>query len=157
MDKLLKLLGTNARLTDAQLASMLNISENEVKQRIATLEKCGAIRAYKALIDWDKTDVERVTAVIELKVIPRRDVGFEGIAEQIMAFDEVESVYLMSGGYDLSVRVVGRTFQEIANFVARRLAPLDSVQSTATHFILRRYKEEHVPFLDEAKDERGML
>ncbi len=157
MDKLLKLLGTNARLTDAQLASMLNVSEDEVRSRIATLEKCGAIRAYRALIDWDKTDVERVTAVIELKVIPRRDVGFEGIAEQIMAFDEVESVYLMSGGYDLSVRVIGRTFQEIANFVARRLAPLDSVQSTATHFILRRYKESHVPFLDEAKDERGML
>ena len=157
MDKLLKLLDSNARLTDAQLAAMLNVTEEEVRSRITALEKCGAVRAYKALIDWDKTDVERVTAVIELKVIPRRDVGFEGIAEQIMAFDEVESVYLMSGGYDLSVRVNGRTFQEIAAFVARRLAPLESVQSTATHFVLRRYKESHVPFLGEAKDERGML
>lgn len=157
MDKLLKLLDTNARLTNAQLAAMLNITEDEVARRITALEKCGAIRAYKALVDWDKTDRDNVTAIIELKVIPRRDVGFEGIAEQIMAFDEVESVYLMSGGYDLSVRVTGRTFQEIAAFVARRLAPLDSVQSTATHFVLRRYKESHVAFLGETKDERGML
>ena len=157
MDKLLKLLDSNARLTDAQLAAMLDISEAEVHERITALEKCGAIRAYKALIDWDKTDRDSVTAIIEMKVIPRRDIGFEGIAEQIMAFDEVESVYLMSGGYDLSVRVNGRTFQEIAAFVARRLAPLESVQSTATHFVLRRYKESHVPFLDEAKDERGLL
>ncbi len=157
MDKLLKLLDANARLTDEQLAAMLNVTEDEVRARINELEKTGAIRAYKALIDWDKTDRDSVTAIIELKVIPRRDVGFEGIAEQIMAFEEVESVYLMSGGYDLSVRVNGRTFQEIAAFVARRLAPLESVQSTATHFVLRRYKENHVAFLDETRDERGML
>ncbi len=157
MDKLLKLLDANARLTDAQLAAMLGTTEEDIRARIAELEKTGAIRAYKALVDWDKTDRACVTAIIELKVIPRRDVGFEGIAEQIMAFDEVESVYLMSGGYDLSVRVNGRTFQEIAAFVARRLAPLESVQSTATHFVLRRYKESHVPFLEETPDERGML
>ena len=157
MDKLLKLLDSNARLTDTQLATMLDISEAEVRAQIAKLEKEGAIRAYKAVVDWDKTDRECVTAIIELKVTPRRDVGFEGIAEQIMAFEEVESVYLMSGGYDLSVRVTGRSFQEIAAFVAKRLAPLDSVISTATHFVLRRYKESNVMFLGDNQDERGYI
>lgn len=157
MDKLLKLLDSNARLTDEQLAAMLNISEDEVRAQIAKLEKDGAIRAYKAVVDWDKTDRNCVTAIIELKVTPRRDVGFEGIAEQIMAFEEVESVYLMSGGYDLSVRVTGRSFQEIAAFVAKRLAPLESVISTATHFVLRRYKESNVMFLGENQDERGYI
>ncbi len=157
MDKLLKLLDSNARLTDEQLATMLDIPEAEVRAQIAKLEKDGAIRAYKAIVDWDKTDRECVTAIIELKVTPRRDVGFEGIAEQIMAFEEVESVYLMSGGYDLSVRVTGRSFQEIAAFVAKRLAPLDSVISTATHFVLRRYKESNVMFLGDNQDERGYI
>ena len=157
MDKLLKLLDSNARLTDEQLATMLDISESQVREQISKLEKDGAIRAYKAVVDWDKTDRACVTAIIELKVTPRRDVGFEGIAEQIMAFEEVESVYLMSGGYDLSVRVTGRTFQEIAAFVAKRLAPLESVISTATHFVLRRYKESNVMFLGENQDERGFI
>ena len=157
MEKLLKLLDSNARLTNEQLATMLNISVDEVRAQIASLEKSGAIRAYKAVVDWDKTDRNCVTAIIELKVTPRRDVGFEGIAEQIMAFEEVESVYLMSGGYDLSVRVTGRSFQEIAAFVAKRLAPLESVISTATHFVLRRYKESNVMFLGENQDERGYI
>ncbi len=157
MDKLLKLLDENARLTDAQLATMLNISEEEVCRQMAALEKSGAIRAYKAVVDWDKTDRQLVTAIIELKVTPRRDVGFEGIAEQVMAFEEVESVYLMSGGYDLSVRVNGRSFQDIAAFVAKRLSTLDSVISTATHFVLRRYKENGVMFLGENHDERGLM
>lgn len=157
MDELLKLLDNDARLTNEQLAIMLNCSEEEIRGRIAALEKSGALRAYKAVIDWDKTNRHRVTAIIELKVIPRPDVGFEAIAEQIADFKEVESVYLMSGGYDLSVRVNGHSFQEIAAFVAKRLATLDSVQSTATHFILRRYKESQVPFCDKAIDERGLF
>ena len=157
MDALLKLLDNDARLTNEQLAVMLGCTEEEVRARIAALERSGAVRAYKAVIDWDKTDRNRVTAIIELKVVPRPDVGFEAIAEQIADFEEVESVYLMSGGYDLSVRVNGHSFQEIAAFVARRLATLDSVQSTATHFILRRYKESHVPFCDKGVDERGLF
>lgn len=157
MDALLKLLDNDARLTNEQLAVMLGCSEEEVRARIAALEKAGALRAYKAVIDWDKTDRDRVTAIIELKVVPRPDVGFEAIAEQIADFKEVESVYLMSGGYDLSVRVNGHSFQEIAAFVAKRLATLDSVQSTATHFILRRYKESQVPFCDKDVDERGFF
>ena len=157
MDKLLNLLDSNARLTDAQLATMLDRREEDVRRQIAELEKSGALRAYKAIIDWDKTERQYVTAIIELKVTPRRDVGFEGIAEQVMAFEEVESVYLMSGGYDLSVRVNGRSFQDIAAFVAKRLSTLDSVISTATHFVLRRYKENNVMFLGENQDERGIM
>ncbi len=156
MDKLLKLLDTNARLTNAQLAVMLDTTEDAVAAQIAAWEKSGVIRAYKALIDWDRTDREYVTAVIELRVTPKKDLGFEGIAETIMRFEEVETVYLMSGGYDLSVIVNGRTFKEVAMFVARRLSPLDSVISTATHFVLRRYKEKGVLFLGEEKDERGV-
>ena len=156
MDKLLKLLDTNARLTNAQLAVMLDTTEESVRAQIAGLEKSGVIRAYKALIDWDRTDREYVTAIIELRVTPKRDLGFEGIAETIMRFEEVESVYLMSGGYDLSVVVTGRTFKEVAMCVAKRLSTLDSVISTATHFVLRRYKEKGVLFLTEDKDERGI-
>lgn len=156
MDKLLKLLDTNARLTNAQLAVMLGTTEAEVQAQIADLERSGVVRAYKALIDWDRTEREYVTAIIELRVMPKRDLGFEEIAETVMRFEEVESVYLMSGGYDLSVVVNGRTFKDVAMFVAKRLSPLDSVISTATHFVLRRYKEKGVLFLGEEKDERGI-
>ena len=157
MDKLLKLLDTNARMTDAQLAVMLGRTEKEVRAQIDAWERAGVIRAYKALIDWDRTDREYVTALIELKVTPKRDRGFEELAEQIARFDEVESIYLMSGGYDFAITVTGRTFKDVAMFVSKRLAPLDSVISTATHFVLRRYKEHDVLFLGEEKDERGAL
>ena len=155
MDKLLKLLDTDARLTVAQMAAMLNTTEADVEAQMAKLEQDGVIRAYKALIDWERTDREYVTAVIELRVTPKRDYGFESIAETVMRFDEVESVYLMSGGYDLLVTVTGRTFKEVSMFVAKRLSTLDSVISTATHFVLRRYKDSGVMFLGEHKDERG--
>ncbi len=154
MERLLELLDNNARLTTEQLAVMLDTTEDEVAEQIATLEKSGAIRGYKALIDWDRTDREYVTAIIELRVTPKRDSGFESIAQSIMRLEEVESVYLMSGGYDLSVVVTGRTFQEIAMFVAKRLSSMDAVLSTATHFVLRRYKDRGVMFLDEPRDER---
>ena len=157
MDKLLKLLDTNARLTNAQLAVMLDRPEAEVAAQIAALERSGVIRAYKALIDWDRTDREAVTALIEVKVTPQRGDGFDRVAERIYQYDEVESVYLMSGGYDLSVFVNGRTFRDVAMFVAKRLSTLDSVLSTATHFVLRRYKDNGVMFLGDEKDERGAL
>ena len=157
MKTLLKLLDGNARLTNAQLATMLGTTEQQVAEQIAALEKSGVIRAYKAVVDWDKTDREYVTAMIELRVTPRKDLGFEAIAETIMRFEEVESVYLMSGGYDLAVRVTGRTFQDVATFVSHRLATLDSVVSTATHFVLRRYKDAGVMYGGQHKDERGAL
>lgn len=154
MDKLLNLLDNNARLSTAQLATMLGRTEKEVADQMADMEQKGVIRGYKALIDWERTDREYVTAIIELRVSPKRDSGFESIAQSIMRLEEVESVYLMSGGYDLSVVVSGRTFQEVAMFVAKRLSPMDAVLSTATHFVLRRYKDRGVMFLDEVRDER---
>ena len=157
MDKLLKLLDTNARLTNAQLAVMLDTTEEAVAAQIADWERSGVIRAYKALIDWDRTDREYVTAIIELRVTPKRDLGFEGIAETVMRFEEVESVYLMSGAFDLSVFVNGRTFRDVAMFVAKRLSTLDSVLSTATHFVLRTYKKDGVLYGLEPTDERELL
>lgn len=154
MDKLLKLLDTNARLSNAELAVMTGSTEDAVAKQIAVWEKDGVIRAYKALVDWDRTDREYVTAIIELRVTPKRDAGFEAIAQTIAAWEEVESIYLMSGGYDFSIVVTGRTFKEVAMFVANRLSTLDSVVSTATHFVLRRYKEKNVMYAAEEKDER---
>lgn len=157
MEKLLRLLEKNARLSNAELAVMLNTDEETVAKEIAALEKEGVIRGYKALIDWDRTDREYVTALIELRITPKKDTGFDGIAEKIMKFEEVETICLMSGGFDLMVMVNGRTFKDVAMFVAKRLSSLDSVVSTATHFVLRRYKEKNVLFLSEEKDERSAL
>jgi DNA-binding Lrp family transcriptional regulator len=157
MDKLLKLMDENARLTNEQLAVMLNMSEQEVAARIAEMEAAGLIRGYKPLIDWDQTDGERVTAVIDLQIAPSKDKGFDALAETITAFDEVESVTLMSGGHDLSVKIAGRTFRDVAMFVAKRLSPIDGVLATATHFVLKTYKERGVLFVDEEKDERGQI
>ncbi len=155
MDRLLTLLDENARLSAAQLAVMLNKTESEVAEAIAAYEKEGIIRGYKALINWEKVDENKASALIELRVSPKRDRGFDEIANRIMQFEEVESVYLMSGGYDLAVKVHGRSMQEIAMFVMRRLSTLDSVLSTATHFILTRYKDGGVILNpDEDKDER---
>lgn len=157
MDKLLSLIEENARLTDEQIASMLNRDIAEVKHEIRQYEKSGIIKGYKALIDWDKVDKDVITALIEVRVSPQRDSGFEQVAERIMQFEEVNSVYLMSGGFDLTVIVSGKSFKEVAMFVAERLSPLDNVLSTATHFILRKYKDRGVLFGSEKPDERGKL
>lgn len=155
--KLLKLLQKNARYTSAELAVMLGISENEVKAQVEALEKDGLIRGYKAVIDWEKLDTTYVSALIELKVSPQADYGFEEIAKRVMMYPEVESVYLMSGGFDLCVMVKSKTFQQVAMFVAKELSTIDAVVSTATHFVLRRYKELDVILCDEQKDDRGRL
>ena len=155
MDQLLSLISENARMTTAQLAAMLNLPEAEVAEQISRYEKEGVIRGYKALINWDKVDKNKASALIELRVSPKRDSGFDEIAERIMQFDEVESVYLMSGGFDLAVMVHGKSMQEIAAFVMRRLATMDSVLSTATHFVLTRYKDGGVVLnADRESDER---
>lgn len=155
MDKLISLLSENARLSNAQLASALGRTEEEVKDHIEQLEKAGVIRGYQAIVDWDHTDRDYVTAIIELRVTPKRDEGFDEIAETIMQFEEVENISLMSGSYDFHILVRGRTFQEVAMFVARRLSTLEGVVSTSTSFVLRRYKERNVIFLGEKQDERG--
>ncbi len=156
--KLLQLLEENARLSNKQLAVMLNCTEEEVEAAIADYESRGILKGYKALVNWEKADENHATALIELKVTPKRESGFDEIADRVMAFDEVESVRLMSGGFDLAVTVSGKSMQDIALFVARRLSPLDGVLATSTHFVLTRYKEGGVSFKDDEIDERrGML
>ncbi len=154
MEKLLALLEQNPRLTNAELAVMLGVSEVEVKKSIDELEASGIVKGYRAIVNKDKIDNGNVTALIEIKVHPKSDRGFEEIAERIACFDEVESVYLMSGGYDLCVLVNDKSFQEVALFVARRLSTLEDVLSTATHFILKRYKEQDVIMFETPKDDR---
>ena len=156
MSQLISLLEENSRLTNAQLAVMLDISEEEVAEQIRQYESDGILIGYTAVIDKERLDKEYVEAYIELKVTPKRDHGFDEIAVKVAAYDEVKDVYLMSGGYDLIVVVTGTNFKDIAMFVARRLSTLDSVESTATHFLLKRYKE-HGVLLDTAeKDERSV-
>ena len=155
--QLLKLLEKNARYSNEELATMLGISEAEVAAEIEQLKKDGVIRGFKTVVDWERLDSAYVSALIELKVTPVTDSGFENTAKKIMKFDEVETVYLMSGGYDLSVIVKGKTFQEVAMFVGKALAPMEGVISTATHFVLRRYKELDIILCGDEKDERGNI
>ena len=154
---LLSLLNENARLTNAQLAVMLGKTEEEVEKEIADYQQKGIIKGYKALINWEKVDHHKTTALIELKVQPKKESGFHEIAKKIMQFSKVESVYLMSGGFDLAVMVHGDSIQDIAMFVAKRLSPLDSVLSTATHFILTRYKEGDVILTSPKEEDRRNL
>jgi DNA-binding Lrp family transcriptional regulator len=153
--KLLKLLSKNARYSVQDLAVMTGMDEEAVKQEMAQMEKDGLIRGYKAVVDWERMDSSTVSAIIELKVTPKAGLGFEEVAQRVMKYPEVESVYLMSGGYDLSVVVKGKTFQEVALFVAKELSTIDSVLSTSTHFVLRRYKELDVELFGEDGDDRG--
>ena len=133
---------------------MLGTTEEEIEKQIRQYEKSGVIKGYKAVVDWEAAKADRLTALIELRVSPKKNFGFDEIAETIMRFDEVESVYLMSGGYDLAVTVTGRSFQDIAMFVAKRLSPLESVLSTATHFILSKYKQDGILFRNGPVDDR---
>ncbi len=158
MDQLLKLLEQNAKLDTEQLSALLGFSENEIKKAIKEYEKEHVILGYNALINWEKVNPNDCTAIIELKVQPKRDYGYEEIAAEIMRFDEVETVWLMSSSsYDLSVVVKGHSFRDISMFVAKRLATLDSVTSTATNFVLKRYKEHYIPLVEAVKDERRHL
>ena len=155
--KLLKLLSKNARYKNEDLAAMTGRTEQEIQKEIAQMENEGLIRGYKAVIDWERMDSAYVSAIIELKVTPKAGLGFEEVARRIMKYPEVESVYLMSGGYDLSVIVKGKTFQEVALFVAKELSTIDSVISTSTHFVLRRYKEMEVELVGSGSDDRGTV
>ena len=155
MKKLLKLLEKDAHLTEKELALMCEKEEGDIKRMIDDYEKNGVILGYTTVIDWDKTDLEYVNALIELKVIPQRNFGYDAIAEKIYNFPEVESVYLMSGGFDLAVMLHGKTMREVAIFVASKLATIESVTSTATHFVLRKYKDNGVIFGAMDVDERG--
>ena len=136
---------------------MAEISEEEVSSRIATLEKSGIIRGYKGVVDWERVDPDRVSAIIELKVTPKAGFGFEEVAARVAKYPQVESVSLMSGAYDLNVVVSGKTFHEVTSFVSRELAMIDSVTGTGTQFVMRRYKEYNVELLDNEDDNRGKI
>ena len=155
MKQLLKLLEKDAKLSPAELALMCEKEEGDIKKMIEDFEAKGVILGYTTIIDWDKTDTEYVNALIELKVTPRADSGYDEIAERIYNYPEVESVYLMSGGYDLTVMLRGKTMREVAIFVASKLATIEAVTSTATHFVLRKYKDHNVIFGGAPIDERG--
>ena len=144
MDPLLKLLEEHALRTSADLAKMLDISPQEVDRRVKQYEADKVILGYKAVINDDKVDTDLVKAVIEVKVQPEREGGFDRIAKRIAKFDEVTSLFLMSGGYDLLIFVEGHNLREVAQFVAEKLATLEGVTSTATHFMLKTYKEQGV-------------
>lgn len=156
-DKILHAIDKNSKLTAKDLAAMLDSTEAEVAAVIKQLEEETVICGYPTLINWDKTESEKVTALIEVKVTPQRGQGFDKIAERIYKFDEVESVYLMSGGFDLTVIIEGKSMREVANFVSGKLAPMEAVLSTATHFVLKKYKEHGMPLVHDKTDERMLI
>lgn len=157
MKQLLKLLEKDAHITAEELALMCEKETGDIKKMIDDYEKAGIILGYTTVIDWDKTDTEYVNALIELKVTPRVGSGYDEIAERIYNYPEVESVYLMSGGFDLAVMLRGKTMREVAIFVAAKLATIEAVTSTATHFVLRKYKDHNVIFGGAPVDERGNI
>ena len=144
--KLLQLLEADCTLTPDQLSAMTGMSVEAVKTAIKGYEDERLILGYQAVVDWDRTQREAVTALIEVKVTPQRGDGFDRIAQRIYQYDEVESLYLMSGAFDFTVIISGRTLKEVAHFVGEKLSTIDEVTSTATHFILRKYKENHLIF-----------
>lgn len=155
--EILKLLARNARYSAEEIATMLDTKKAAVENAMAELEKDGLIKGYKAVVDWDKLDGAYVSAIVELNVVPTAGQGFEEVAKTIMKYPEVESVYLMSGVYDLNVVVKGKTLKDIAWFVAKELATIDSVTSTSTHFVMRRYKEMDVELVSVDDDDRGQI
>lgn len=158
--KVLSLIEADARLTKERIAIMLDEPVEVIEQMIEELENDGVVLGYKALVDWDKTEREYVTALIELKVTPQRDRGFEKVAERISNYPEVKDMYLMSGAYDYCVIIEGKTMKQVALFVAEKLATIENVISTSTHFVLRKYKNNGVSFgqgEDDSVDERGNI
>ncbi len=155
MNDILQMLESDSRLTPEQIAVMCDKEVGDVRALIEQGEKDGVILGYKTIVDWDKTDREYVSALIEIKIAPQKDRGFDYMAERIYNYPEVQSLYLMSGGFDLAVLIEGRTMKEVAYFVARKLATLDDVVATATHFVLRKYKDKGVIYGPAVVDERG--
>lgn len=156
-EKILTAIDKNSKLSAEDLAVMLGSTEEEIASIIKQMEEETVICGYPTLINWEKVHCERVTALIEVKVTPQRGLGFDKIAERIYQFDEVQSVYLMSGGFDLTVIIEGKTMREVANFVSEKLAPMEAVLSTGTHFVLKKYKEHGLPLVQTKHDDERML
>ena len=157
MNDLIKLLNQNARFSNEELAAMLGTTPKDIADQIEQLEKNGVIKGYSVILDESLADKDMVMAIIELKVTPQRDCGFDEIAKTIMMYDEVDSISLMSGSYDLSVTVKGKNLQDIALFVAQRLSTIEGVLSTTTHFILKTYKEKGIFIEVVDKVDRGFV
>lgn len=153
-EALLNAIENNAQRTVVDLAAMFGASEEAISQELTQMEKDRIICGYHTLINWDNTSTEKVTALIEVKVTPQRGEGFDKIAERIYLFKEVKSLYLMSGGFDFTVIIEGSTMKEVALFVGQKLAPLEAVLSTGTHFVLKKYKDYGIVLDEEQKDER---
>lgn len=157
-ENILRNIATDSKLSTEDLAAMLSASPEEIQQQLEEMEEKGIICGYPTLINWDRADCERVTALIEVKVTPERGRGFDKVAERIYRFEEVESLYLMSGGFDLTVIINGKSMKEVAMFVATKLATMESVISTATHFVLKKYKEHGLSLVSEKRsDERQLI
>ena len=154
---ILEILTEDARTPASEIAVMLGKEESEIKEIIDRLEKQRIILRYPALINWERVDVDEVEALIEVRVMPQRGRGFDRVAERIWQFDEVESLYLMSGAYDLACIVTGKTLREVARFVSEHLSALEDVTGTATHFILKRYKDKHVIYETKTVQEEGFV
>jgi len=152
--KILTLIENDAKMSIKTIATILDTEESVVADILAKLEKDKVILGYNTIIDWDKVGVDGVTAMIDVKLVPEREVGFNRTAERICRFPEVRCVYLMSGTYDLSVIVEGKTMKDVAWFVSHKLSTLDQVQSTVTHFVLKRYKEDNFVFEEPQQDKR---
>lgn len=156
-EELLSIIEKNSKIGLNELAVLLGEEEKDVLSEIETLEKEGIICGYHTMIDWEKTSIETVTALIEVKVTPQRGRGFDEIAERIYNYPEVNAVYLISGGFDLLVILEEKSLRDIANFVSDKLAPLDSILSTGTHFILKKYKDNGIVLSKKSEDEREIL
>ena len=156
-EKILSVIEKNSRIDIEELAILLGEDETAIANEIADMEKEGVICGYHTLINWDKTNNEKVNALIEVRVTPQKGMGFDNIAERIYQFSEVNAVYLMSGSFDFTVFIEGRTMRDVAQFVSDKLAPLDSVLSTATHFVLKKYKDHGTILSAKKKDERQLI
>jgi len=154
---ILKILENDARLTTKQIATMTGQKEEEVKSIVKQAEEDGTILKYKTVINWDKLEAEQVWALIEVRVTPQRDVGFTSVAERIYHFPQARTVYLVSGTYDLLCLVSGKTMQEVADFVSQKLAPVEGVLGTVTHFVLKRYKQDGDVLVDGGESKRQPL
>lgn len=157
MNEVLKMLENDGRLSHESIARMLDKETGDIKKMVEAYERNGVILGYKAIIDWDKTDREYVSALIELKITPHIGHGYDRVAEKIYGYPEVESLYLMSGSFDLAVLIEGKTMREVAFFVAEKLAALEDVISTSTHFVLRKYKDKGIVYGAVPVDERGNI
>jgi DNA-binding Lrp family transcriptional regulator len=156
-DEILTILSRDARTSAEKIASLTGRKVEDVRQAIAEYERQGIIKRYKTIIDWEKAGVEKILAFIDVRVIPAREVGFDAVAERIYRFPEVQSLWLVSGGSDLRVVVEGNNMREVGRFVSEKLATIEGVNGTTTHFVLRRYKQDNDLFVEMEEDNRLMV